>query len=140
VNRHLVFVYGTLRRGGVRSMPELFRGAKLVGEASVKGSLYDLGPHPLLLLEESEGSGSSVLGELYEVDEGLLNELDEMEASSDYLRRRAEVSLGGRTLTCWTYAPDPESFPDRTLIASGDWIEYAGTKTARPEDARPDEN
>jgi gamma-glutamylcyclotransferase (GGCT)/AIG2-like uncharacterized protein YtfP len=140
VNKHLVFVYGTLRRGGVRAMPELFPGAKFVGEASVKGSLYDLGPHPFLLLEESEGSGSSVVGELYEVDEGLLGELDEMEASADYLRRRAEVSLGERTLTCWTYAPDADSHPDRKLITSGDWIEYAGTKTARPEDARPDEN
>jgi gamma-glutamylcyclotransferase (GGCT)/AIG2-like uncharacterized protein YtfP len=62
-----------------------------------------------------------------------------MEASSDYLRRRVEVSLGGRSLTCWTYAPDPDSFPDRTLITSGDWIEYSGTKTDRPEDARPAE-
>lgn len=125
MSKHLVFVYGTLRRGGLRSMPELFPAARFVADARVSGSLYDLGPHPFLLLEES---GSYVVGEVYEVDGELLKRLDDIESSADYLRRRTEVSLGDRAATCWTYTPDPEAFPDRKLITSGDWIEYAKTR------------
>jgi len=129
MSKHLVFVYGTLRRGGLRSMPELFPAARFVGDARVSGSLYDLGPHPFLLLEES---GPYVVGEVYEVDEELLEVLDEIEEPARYMRRRVEVSIGGRAVVCWTYTPDPDSFPDRTLIASGDWIEHAKTKAGRP--------
>lgn len=131
MSKHLVFVYGTLRRGGLRSMPELFPGSKFVGDARAGGSLYDLGPHPFLLLEES---GSSVVGEVYEVDGELLKRLDDVESSADYLRRQTEVSLGDRTATCWTYTPDADSFPDGVLIKSGDWVEYARAKTHRPDE------
>ncbi|HEX8071459.1 MAG TPA: gamma-glutamylcyclotransferase family protein [Pyrinomonadaceae bacterium] len=135
-NKHLVFVYGTLRRGGVRALPGLFPGAKFVGAARVSGRLYDLGAYPALLLEDSD---SSVVGEVYEVDDEILHGLDEYEATADYRRQQVEVSLGQRAQTCWVYAPDPESYPRRGLIKSGDWIEHARTKTERPEGAPPDE-
>ncbi|HEX8163999.1 MAG TPA: gamma-glutamylcyclotransferase family protein [Pyrinomonadaceae bacterium] len=122
MNKHLVFVYGTLRRGGLRAMPDLFPGAEFVGGASVSGCLYDLGAHPGLL---AGASGSSVVGELYEVDDETLNRLDDLEAPSHYRRRRIEASLGSRRAACWVYEPDPEFYPRRILIASGDWIEYA---------------
>jgi len=128
MGKHLVFVYGTLRRGGLRSMPDLFPGSKFVGGATVRGSLYDLGEHPGLLLDEP---GSTVVGEVYEVDEETLRELDEIEAPSDYHRKQTEVSLGGRTLACWVYEPGPEPCPRHTLIASGDWIEHARAKGGR---------
>jgi len=136
MNKHLVFVYGTLRRGGLRSMPDLFPGARFVGRAEVGGSLYDLGAHPGLLLD---ASGSSVTGEVYEIDDAMLNELDAIEAPSHYRREQVEASLGDHRTTCWVYGPDPEFYPRRTLITSGDWIEYAKTKTDWPEDARPEE-
>lgn len=131
MNKHLVFVYGTLRQGGLRSMPDIFPGSKLIGQAKVGGSLYDLGAHPVLLLDESD---SLVTGEVYEIDDEILSELDEIEASSDYRRRQVEVSLDNHQKTCWVYEPDSNSYPRRTLIASGDWIEYARTKTDWPED------
>ena len=136
MDKHLVFVYGTLRRGGVRAMPEIFPGSKLVGGAKVRGSLYDLGAYPGLLLDEA---GAQVAGEVYEIDEEILNGLDEIEASSYYVRRRVEVSVGDDEMTCWVYEPNPELYDLRTLIASGDWIEYAKTKTVWPEDVWPDE-
>ena len=129
MGRHLVFVYGTLRRGGVREMPGLFPDSKFVGDASVGGSLYDFGAYPGLLLGESD---STVKGEVYEVGDEILNRLDDIEASSFYRRKQVEVSVGGRGLTCWVYEPDPNLYPDRVLITSGDWIEYAGTKTEWP--------
>lgn len=138
MSQHLVFVYGTLRRGGLRAMPEVFPGARFVGGASVRGSLYDLGAHPGLLLGASD---SQVAGEAYEVDEEILREMDAIEAADDYRRRRVEVSLGGGRSACWVYVPEqaPEFYSRHTLIASGDWIEYARAKTQPSGGARPDE-
>jgi gamma-glutamylcyclotransferase (GGCT)/AIG2-like uncharacterized protein YtfP len=126
MNNHLVFVYGTLRQGGVREMPQIFPDAKFVGQASVSGSLYDLGTYPGLLLDESS---SLVIGEVYEIDDETLYKLDEIEAASDYGRKQVEVSLDNQRMRCWIYAPDSKGYSDRTLITSGDWIEYAKTKT-----------
>jgi gamma-glutamylcyclotransferase (GGCT)/AIG2-like uncharacterized protein YtfP len=125
MGKHFVFVYGTLRRGGVRAMPELFPGAEFVGGASVRGQLYDFGEYPGLRLGES---GSAVAGEVYEVSEEILRKLDDIEAPAFYSRSEVEVSLGGGTLKCWVYEPDLSLYPSRTPIASGDWIEYAEGK------------
>src|SRR3954464_2561109 len=134
--KHFVFVYGTLRQGGVRAMPCIFPDARFVGRACVNGSLYDFGPYPGLLLDESD---TPVIGEVYEVCEEVLSNLDDIESSSYYKRKRVEVSLGGQRIECWVYEPDAELFVRRTLISSGDWIEYAKTKTDWPEDVWPDE-
>lgn len=123
MNRNQLFVYGTVRRGGVRAMNDLFPGAKFVGGGEVSGRLYDLGEYPGLQLG---GSGSRVVGEVYEIDDEALGKLDDIEASSDYRRGRVEVSLfGGDRVTCWVYAPASEVCLGRRLIESGDWIEYA---------------
>lgn len=129
MGKHLVFVYGTLRRGGGRGMPAAFPGAKFIADATVSGSLYDLGAYPGVALD---GSDSTVIGEVYEVDDELLDELDRFEATSNYRRRRVEISLGGGRRAGWVYAPDPEFYSFDTLIASGDWVEYARAKTGRP--------
>lgn len=136
MNKHLVFVYGTLRRGGAGAMSIRFPDAKFIAEAKVNGSLYDLGAYPGLLLNESN---SLVIGEVYEVDDGILNRLDDFEASSNYWRKQVEISLGTHRRMCWTYEPNPEFYSPRTLITSGDWIEYARTKTDWPGDTWPDE-
>lgn len=136
MNKHLVFVYGTLRRGGAGAMSVRFPGAKFIADAKVSGRLYDLGAHPGVLLDESD---STVMGEVYEVDDELLNELDEFEASSHYRRKQVEISLGTHTRPCWVYEPEPEFYSPRTLITSGDWTEHARTKTDWPEGTRPDE-
>jgi gamma-glutamylcyclotransferase (GGCT)/AIG2-like uncharacterized protein YtfP len=128
MGEHLVFVYGTLRRGGVRAMPDLFPAARFVGPGTVKGSLYDLGEYPGLSLDES---GSTVTGEVYEVDDEILRQLDEIEATTFYSRRQVEVSLERRGAACWVYVYDADSYPSRTLIASGDWIEYARLSAGR---------
>ena len=129
--KHFVFVYGTLRRGGAREMSKRFPNSKFIADAQVSGSLYDLGAFPGLLLNEST---SMVNGEVYQVDDEILNELDEIEASSSYWRKQIEISLGTERRMCWIYEPNPEVYSPHTLITSGDWIEYAKTKTAWPED------
>ena len=129
MNKHLVFVYGTLRRGSARAMSIRFPKSRFVAEAKVSGSLYDLGAYPGLLIDDSN---SLVIGEVYEVDDEILNKLDDMEASSYYSRKQVEISLDTRRRTCWIYEPNPELYSPRILIISGDWIEYAKTKTDWP--------
>jgi len=127
MNKHLVFIYGSLRRGSACSMSERFPGAKFIAAAEVSGSLYDLGEYPGALTDESN---SLIIGEAYEVDDELMNKLDDFEASSNYRRQQVEISRGSQQSTGWIYVPadDPESYSQRTLIESGDWIEYARTK------------
>jgi gamma-glutamylcyclotransferase (GGCT)/AIG2-like uncharacterized protein YtfP len=136
MDKYLVFVYGTLRRGGARAMSVRFPNSEFIADAKVSGSLYDLGAYPGLLVNESN---SLVVGEVYEVDDEILNRLDHFEASSNYRRKRVEISLGSHSRMCWLYEPNPEFCSPRRLITSGDWIEYAKTKTDWPADTWPDE-
>jgi gamma-glutamylcyclotransferase (GGCT)/AIG2-like uncharacterized protein YtfP len=131
MNKHLVFVYGTLRAGGPGAMPIRFPNSQFIAEAKVSGSLYDLGAYPGLILNESN---SLVAGEVYEVDDEILNHLDDFEASSNYLRKRVEIPLGNERRTGWIYEPDPDFYSLGTPITSGDWIEYAKTKTDWPDE------
>jgi gamma-glutamylcyclotransferase (GGCT)/AIG2-like uncharacterized protein YtfP len=126
VNTHRVFVYGTLRRGSEGAMSKRFPPAKFIAEGNVRGSLFDLGAYPGLLTIES---GSLVKGEVYQVDNETLSELDEFEASSNYRRKQVDVLLAPGKTTCWIYEPDPDLCANCDLITSGDWIEYARTKT-----------
>lgn len=121
MNKHLIFIYGSLRRGSVASMSIRFPHSQFVTEAKVNGRLYDLGDFPGLLLDES---ASTVVGEVYEVDGVILKDLDDFERSSNYVRKQVEASLGEDKKMCWTYEPNPEFYSLSTLIKSGDWIEY----------------
>jgi gamma-glutamylcyclotransferase (GGCT)/AIG2-like uncharacterized protein YtfP len=99
-----------------------FPESTLVAEAKVKGSLYDLGDYPGLQINDSD---SFVTGEVYEVDEGTLNRMDDFEASSHYLRKRIEILVGKDQKPGWVYEPDPKHHDLQTLIPSGDWLEYS---------------
>jgi gamma-glutamylcyclotransferase (GGCT)/AIG2-like uncharacterized protein YtfP len=136
MNRHLVFVYGTLRRGSPRAMSARFPKARFVTEATVSGSLFDLGAYPGFLLDDSN---SVVVGEVYEVDDETLKELDDFESASHYWRKQVKISLGTQSKKCWIYAPNPDALSGHELITSGDWIEYAKTKVDRPESTGADE-
>lgn len=136
MNKHLVFVYGTLRRGGAGAMSIRFPSSQFIAEAKVSGSLYDLGPYPGLLLN---ASNSLVMGEVYEVDDEILNRLDDFEASSHYCRKQVELSPGTQSRMCWTYEPNPDFYSLHTLIASGDWLEYVKTKRDWPGDTSPND-
>jgi len=113
-----------------------FPNSKFIADTKVSGKLYDLGAYPGLLLD---GSDSLVIGEVYRVDDEILDQLDDFEASSDYCRKQVEVSLGTQQRTCWTYEPNPAIHSPCTLITSGDWIEYAKTKIGSPGDTWPNE-
>jgi len=129
----LVFVYGTLRRGGSRAIPDRFPAAKFIAKARVTGHLYDLqvsGDHyPGLKLNQD---GTAVVGEIYEVDENTLRRLDAIEgdsgnASSSLFVRTATAAVtidARQRLDCYVYEFNEERHPRQTLIRGGDWIKY----------------
>ena len=123
MSSHLVFVYGSLRRGNAGAMSVRFPDATYVAEGRVRGSLYDLGAYPGLVLD---CAASVVTGEVYEVDADTLNKLDKFELTSDYSRKQVEVEHGSGRTDCWIYVPDrdAEFFSQYELIESGDWIEH----------------
>ncbi|WP_425617613.1 gamma-glutamylcyclotransferase [Anatilimnocola sp. NA78] len=129
----LVFVYGTLRRGGSRAIPDRFPAAKFLGKARVTGHLFDLqaaGDHyPGLLLDEN---GTAVFGEVYEVDEKTLRRLDAIEGDSgdpgsSLFSRTATVAYSqtaGQRWDCFAYEFNRLRHPYQRLIRGGDWIKY----------------
>jgi gamma-glutamylcyclotransferase (GGCT)/AIG2-like uncharacterized protein YtfP len=99
-----LFVYGTLKRPGVRRRHRLLRDARYVDSASISGHLYDLGRYPGVFRDSVR---TRVLGELYEIPETAapraLRLLDEYEGS-EFARRRVMATLrdGSRRIV-WAY-------------------------------------
>ena len=142
-DRIAVFVYGTLRRGGVRAVPGLFRDARLVGTGTVRGWLHDLGAYPGLVLD---ARGQAIVGEVYRVTAATLRAMDRIErydasdeAGSYYVRRRVPVTLSeGGTLDAWVYECNARVYRLGTPTTATDWIAYARAKGKLPREAWPD--
>ena len=121
----LVFVYGTLRRGGSNA----FRmdGAEFVGAATVGGALYRISWYPGLVLD---GDGR-VTGEIYRVGAEQLRALDEFEGlaageieGSEYRRVRVEADAGDdEVVEVWVYEWKG-GFNEDERIQSGDWLGF----------------
>lgn len=120
-----LFVYGTLMRGLAaheRMSPERVR---YVGDGTIPGALYDLGPYPALRL----GDEGMVHGEVYElVDEAMICELDEYEGYHGrpeicrYIRSAVPVDCSGGTLEAWVYSYNPRrKLEGAVLVDSGDY-------------------
>ena len=88
---HLVFVYGTLKRGG--SNHGFLRGQDFVGPARLAAgfALYSLGGFPGLVAEP--GSTGRVTGELWAVDSAALARLDVLEGLDEGLYTRIPAVL-----------------------------------------------
>lgn len=113
-----LFVYGTLRRAGPAA--QIMDGCEHMGEASVAGTLYDVGGrHPALMLYGRD----RVQGEVWWCPLDFLQRLDEYEGVERGLFRRVGVRV--EQVACWTYVAGPalarELTPDRR-IPSGDWL------------------
>ena len=118
-----MFVYGTLRAGGSNDIRRFAPAPELVGEASLRGVLYDLGAYPGMVL----GGPSDVRGEVYRIAPRLEAALDRLESvadddSGEYVKREVDVALGGRSLRCLVYEIHSTRIEGRPVIASGDWL------------------
>lgn len=111
----LVFVYGTLRQGGVyHSLLHSSRRVQCV-RTTAHYELVHLGEYPGML----PSGTTSVTGEIYEVSARTLADLDELE-EVPHLYTREIVSFAS-FVDVWGYlyrGPDAASAP---RIPSGDW-------------------
>ena len=104
----LVFVYGSLRRGG-GAHARLRPFGQCLGPASIAGRLYDLGPYPAA--RPARRPGERVHGELYRLTRpAALAALDRYEGheaadggADEYRRDRVPVTHAGRRRLAWVY-------------------------------------
>jgi gamma-glutamylcyclotransferase (GGCT)/AIG2-like uncharacterized protein YtfP len=123
----LVFVYGTLRRGGRNDINRLAPTPEYVGMGEVRGVLYHIDWYPGLTLGGEEAV--TVVGEVYRIGAQLEALLDAIEqivpgAESEYFKREVEVQVEGRPLQCLVYEINPARVRGRQVIGHGDWIVF----------------
>lgn len=113
LGEHLVFVYGTLRRGEVNH-PWL-AGARAEGEGQLSGArLHDLGPFPMAV----PGDGV-VHGEVYALSDAGLARLDRLEGHPRLYRRQRLPLADGRRV--WVYLGRPQQVRQSPLLVDGRW-------------------
>lgn len=132
-----LFIYGTLLPDLVRPPFDVLV-AKLtpLGAATIRGRLYDLGPYPGLVLDET---GARVHGEVFALpdDPALLASLDDYEGSCHYRRVECRaMAESGETVTGWVYECHAD-LSRAVVIPHGDYREWCRMKTVAPERVSP---
>jgi gamma-glutamylaminecyclotransferase len=104
MGKHLIFIYGTLKRGFVRH--HALREQRYIGIARTepKYGMFGYGGYPALVDETlAEASNvtakNRIFGELYEVDDACMQELDKIEGTDRGLFERRDIALGEITMT-----------------------------------------
>ena len=129
---HRLFIYGTLLPGLCRH--SVMQGAQHISAGKTMGCLYDLGPYPALFLQPTANDVEPVTwvrGELYEVSDALLTQLDSVEAyvptqpeNSEYVRETVWVeSANGTQVQAWTYVYN-QDLSQAQRIAHGDYVRH----------------
>ena len=132
-----LFVYGSLRSGFRSPAYEyISRYFDLVGEAKVKGELYDLGTYPAA---RPTDNNKFIVGELYKIRneneftwaigqlddyEGVSVDFDEMQL---YRREITEVHIDNKVTNAWIYWYVGD-VKDKPVIDSGDVLQYMEQK------------
>ncbi len=132
-----LFVYGSLRSGFRSPAYEyISRFFNFVGEAKVRGKLYDMGVYPAGVPATDD---SFIMGELYVIKNpaeyswafGQLDDYEGVTVESDevqlYYRDLTEVMIGNKMVPAWIYWYKAD-VSNRPLIPSGDLIQYISEK------------
>jgi gamma-glutamylcyclotransferase (GGCT)/AIG2-like uncharacterized protein YtfP len=117
---HLIFVYGTLRKG--HGNHHLLKDAHWygVGRTEEQYALYLVSGYPYVNGKESR---YPIIGELYGVDDATLATLDRLEGHPRYYERReVAVTVDGERYSAWMYFHDPPGI----LMATGDFNSSVG--------------
>ena len=121
----LVFVYGTLRRGGRNDINRLRPTPEYVGMGEVQGKLYHIDWYPGLRLGGEEAV--TVVGEVYRIAPELEAVLDAIEQivpgeDSEYFKREVDILVEGTSRSCVLYEINAARVIGRQAIGHGDWI------------------
>ena len=132
-----LFVYGSLRSGFRSPAYEyISRFFSFVGEAKVRGKLFDMGSYPAGLPAVEE---SFIIGELYTIKQenefswaiGQLDDYEGVSVEPDevqlYRRELTDVYHNGRQSKAWIYWYNGD-VSNKPAIASGDMLEYLANK------------
>jgi len=121
---HKIFVYGTLMRHQMNNwrLQGHLGGAWFHGDARTIDSFRmtaDIVPYVSYYKK-----GSKIVGEVWEVESIVLNELDKLEGHPNfYCRKRAKVQLrAGRKVNAWVYFCD--KFEGKWLVEDGNFARY----------------
>ena len=128
-----LFVYGTLL-SGERNHHHL-QSSRLLGVCRTEPgyTLVSLGPYPALL----EGGTTSVTGEVYEVDDGIVPAIDRFEGHPHLYRRETIWLVDGTDVNA--YVLSPAHGGEREILESGDWrleVDRSRRRKAPPGSAR----
>lgn len=132
-----LFVYGSLRSGFHSPVYEyISRFFTFVGEAKVKGKLFDLGEYPAAIPAEED---FFIIGELYiaknqQEFSWAIGQLDDYEGldveegeTPLYERKVTEVHINDQVTHAWVYWYNGD-VSGKPVIASGDMLEYLKNK------------
>jgi gamma-glutamylcyclotransferase (GGCT)/AIG2-like uncharacterized protein YtfP len=132
-----LFVYGSLRSGFRSPAYEyISRYFKLVGDAKVRGKLYDLGEYPAAVPVQED---YFVIGELYTIKQEnefswAMGQLDDYEGVNIevgqedlYYRELADVLINDTVTRAWIYWYKGD-VSSRKQIDSGDVLDYLKNK------------
>jgi gamma-glutamylcyclotransferase (GGCT)/AIG2-like uncharacterized protein YtfP len=124
-----IALYGSLMQGEeIRDKPDLTKHLRLIGKATLEGSLFDLGEYPGMV----PGKGR-VCGELYQVVDReafeVLDRFERYDASNldDSLYIRRAVRLVSPSVDAWVYMYNGE-ISEAPHITSGDWSSHQATR------------
>ncbi len=126
-----VFVYGSLRRGCMNH--HHLEGAKFIRQVRTSQGfrLHDLGPFPAMVWDAE--ARSSVVGEVWEVSEEHLANLDRFEGHPNlYCRKNIYLEDGSRVDT-YLYARQNAG---RDVIPDGDWVTWERRKNTNRRSLR----
>ena len=128
-----LFVYGSLRSGfhspAYNYVSKYFT---LVGDAKVKGILYDMGDYPVGV---ATANARFIVGELYQIKhkeafDFAIAQLDDYEGLNGednevvlYERSVAEITVNETTTTAWTYWYKGDT-TNKPIVISGDVLQY----------------
>jgi gamma-glutamylcyclotransferase (GGCT)/AIG2-like uncharacterized protein YtfP len=132
-----LFVYGSLRSGFHSPVYEyISRFFNLIGEAKVKGKLFDMGSYPGGVPANED---AFIIGELYKIQDesefswamGQLDDYEGVNVESDevqlYRRELTDVFINNEIIAAWIYWYNGD-VSGRPVIASGDLMEYLQEK------------
>lgn len=116
MNKHLVFVYGTLRRGGANNY--MLAEANFLGRYTTEPryTMFRLGHHPAVVAR----GDTAIVGEIYRVNDEVFQLLDELECYPTVFSRQKIPTPAGET---WIYLYN-RLVGTENMVAHGDWLQF----------------